>query len=214
VAAAASAPDGVPAAAIAAASDDPAPVLAAGLADEGTAWRELALHWNVAIGEGDACTAAAQAWLMCLRPGGGGLSALRQLDRPAVVALRDGDARVVRAVLVGLTDTEVTLQAGAQRFVLTLPALARVWRGEFATFWRAPQGWRDGVDGLAQPAVRGWIDGQLDAAGIDGGPPLRERVRIFQLAQGLPPDGLAGPLTLIRLNRIAGVDEPVIEKGR
>jgi len=202
-------------AAIAAATDDPAPVLAAGLADEGTAWRELALHWNVAIGEGDACTAAAQARLMCLRSGGGGgLGALRQLDRPAILALRDGDARTVRALLVGLTDTEVTLQAGARRFVLTLPTLARVWRGEFATFWRAPQGWRDGADGLAQPTVRVWVERQLDAAGVDGGLPLRERVRVFQLAQGLPPDGLAGPLTLIRLNRIAGVDEPAIERGR
>ena len=44
---------------------------------------------------------------------------------------------------------------------------------------------------------------------------LRERVTDFQLAQGLPPDGLAGPLTLMRLSGAAGGgDEPVIERGR
>ena len=37
---------------------------------------------------------------------------------------------------------------------------------------------------------------------------------MFQLAQGLPPDGLAGPMTLMRLNRSAGVDEPSLEGGR
>jgi len=201
-------------AAVAAASDDPAELLASALADEGIAWRELALRWNVAIGEGDACIAAAQASLVCLRPVGGGLGALRQLDRPGILALRHGDGRPVWALLVGLTDSAVSLQVGAQRFVLTLPALARVWRGEFATFWRAPQGWRDGADAIAQPAVRGWVSEQLDAAGIDAAAPMRERVRVFQLAQGLPPDGLAGPMTMIRLNRVAGIDEPVIEGGR
>jgi hypothetical protein len=35
--------------------------------DEAQAWRELALHWNVAIGEGDPCVAARQAALACFR---------------------------------------------------------------------------------------------------------------------------------------------------
>jgi general secretion pathway protein A len=30
----------------------------------------------------------------------------------------------------------------------------------------------------------------------------------FQLTQGLAPDGLVGPQTLMQLNRAAGVDEP------
>jgi len=30
----------------------------------------------------------------------------------------------------------------------------------------------------------------------------------YQLLQGLPPDGRAGPLTLMHINRTAGVDEP------
>ncbi len=36
----------------------------------------------------------------------------------------------------------------------------------------------------------------------------RARIYRFQVAQGLVPDGVAGPLTLMLLNRAAGVDEP------
>jgi len=115
---------------------------------------------------------------------------------------------------VGLGEHEVTLQAGAQRFRLTLPALAAVWRGEFATFWRAPVGWRDGANAAVDPALRSWVAQQLDAASVATGPPLPERVRVFQLANGLPPDGVAGPLTLMLLNRSAGVDEPALQGGR
>ncbi|MBP9911577.1 MAG: peptidoglycan-binding protein, partial [Rubrivivax sp.] len=196
------------------ASADPAAVLAAAHTEVGIAWRELALRWNVAIGEGDACVAAAQARLICLPRTGGGLPVVRQLDRPGIVTLRAGNGRPGWALLVALREDEVTLQAGAQRFRLTLPALATVWRGEFATFWRAPAGWREGANAAADPALRNWVAQQLDAAGVAAGTPLPERVRMFQLAQGLPPDGVTGPLTLMLLNRSAGVDEPSLAGGR
>ena len=34
------------------------------------------------------------------------------------------------------------------------------------------------------------------------------QLRAFQLAQGLPADGMPGPMTFMQLNRAAGVDEP------
>jgi general secretion pathway protein A len=49
---------------------------------------------------------------------------------------------------------------------------------------------------------------------MDAGRPLRERVWAFQLAQGLPPDGVAGPMTLMRLSQAAGIDEPRLESER
>jgi general secretion pathway protein A len=105
-------------------------------------------------------------------------------------------------VLVGLTDRQATLHSAGRSFVLDLPALASVWRGEFATFWRTPPGWREGSDRSA------WLEQQLAPAAGSAAQPLRERVHAFQLAEGLPPDGLAGPMTLMRLNRAAGVEEP------
>ena len=168
----------------------------------------------MAIGEGEPCAAVVQARLACFKSATGGLPAVRQLARPGVVTLAGPGGESRYAVLVALDAQQATLQAGAQRFVLTLPALARVWRGEFATFWRVPPGYREGTDLAANAASRAWIEQQLQTVGTDATRPLRERVWAFQLAQGLPTDGVAGPMTLMRLSRTAGSDEPKLESER
>jgi general secretion pathway protein A len=181
------------------------------------AWRELALRWQVAIGEGDACTAAAQARLACYRSIAGGLPIVRQLQRPGLIALHapgsEGSASGF-AVLVSLGQRQATLVAAGRRFVLDLPTLASVWRGDFATFWRMPPGWDEGVDGVGGQRTAEWLDSRLAAAGVRTPGPLRSRVRDFQVAQGLPADGVPGPVTLMQLNRAVGVVEPSLEPGR
>jgi general secretion pathway protein A len=88
-----------------------------------------------------------------------------------------------------------------------LPALAGAWRGEFATFWRSPPGWEPGPAG--QLAARRWAAPQLAAVlPAQQGQSFAEQVAAFQLLQGLPVDGQAGPLTLMQLSRVAGVPEP------
>ncbi|MDE2081828.1 MAG: hypothetical protein KGI90_10780 [Burkholderiales bacterium] len=185
---------------------DPQALLRAAGSDPERAWRELALRWNVAIGEGPACVAAAQAQLACYRSAGGGLAALRQLARPALLTLQAADGTPRYALLTGLGAGDATLAVGRQSFVLSLSALAQVWRGDFATFWHVPPGWHDGA--APGPALRDWIEARLRSAGQAGPAPLRDRVWAFQLAQGLRPDGIPGPITLMRLNRVAGVAEP------
>jgi general secretion pathway protein A len=214
VAAAVPAPGLAPAAAASGPGPDTAAagrlLWAAALPDAAIAWRELALRWNVAIGEGEPCAAAAQAQLACFRSTSGGLAAVRHLQRPAVLTLRGATGAPRFVLLVGLDDTQATLQAGSTRQTLTLPALANLWRGEFATFWRTPPGWRDGGDPSASPAFSAWMDAQLSAAGHAPGPTLAQRVWAFQLASGLPADGRAGPMTLMRLSRRSGVAEPTL----
>jgi general secretion pathway protein A len=43
---------------------------------------------------------------------------------------------------------------------------------------------------------------------------LRQRVFAFQVQQGLDLDGLAGPITLMQLNRASGIDEPQLQPER
>ncbi len=201
--ASASTPDKLPAAVV----DDPAALRALAQADEAQAWRELALHWNVAIGEGDPCVAARQAALVCFRSASGGLGLLRSLSRPVLLVLRAADGSRSHVLLVALDDEAATLQSGRQRLRLALPALAGAWRGEFATFWRSPPGWEPGPAG--QLAARRWAEPQLAAAlPAQQGQGFAEQVAAFQLLQGLPVDGQAGPLTLMQLSRVAGVPEP------
>ncbi len=191
-----------------------AAVLAAAQHSEAEAWRELGRLWNLAIGAGDPCLATATARVLCFRSSGG-LAVVRQLGRPGLMVLRDAQDRPRYALLVALSDEHATLRVGTATWQLALPALAGVWRGEFATLWRAPPGWRDPGEGPPGPELRRWLAQQLDRAG-SGAPelPLRARVWAFQVAQGLPPDGLAGPMTLMLLGRAGGVGEPRLGSDR
>ncbi|MFN8893376.1 MAG: ExeA family protein [Betaproteobacteria bacterium] len=205
---AASAPEPATASATAA-LDDRAALATLALADEAQAWRELALRWNVAIGEGEPCTAVRQAGLACFRSSGGSLGLLRGLSRPVLLVLRADDGRRVHALLVALGDDAATLQAGRTPLRLALPELARRWRGEYGTYWRVPPGW---APGDSAGLVRQWAAPHLARARP---PPRPEgfaaQGAAFQLLQGLPVDGKAGPLTLMQLSRAAGVDEPRLE---
>ena len=194
--------------------NDPAEVLAAGLATPALAWRELALRWQVSVGEGDPCVAVRQAQLACLHSASGGLPLVRQLARPGLLTLRGAAGAPVYALLTGLGPNGASLQVGTRQFALSLPALASIWRGEFDTYWRPPPAWPSEAGTATPAALRDWIQARLDTAGLPASTQtLTARIRAFQLAQGLPVDGLAGPLTLIALQGPqpgAGAAEPVL----
>ncbi len=191
--------------------------LDAALRSEAQAMRELASAWKVPLAEGDPCGTAARQQLQCFKSDDGGLAMLRALDRPGVLTVYDDAGKPAYILLVSLGADSATLRGtgGATQTVL-LSALAKSWRGEFATLWRTPPAYigrlppgQNGpvVDWVAQQVARAQGDalptapGTLDAA-------LQERIANFQLARGLKPDGRVGPITLMHLNRVAGIDEP------
>jgi general secretion pathway protein A len=192
--------------------DEPAALLAAAWSDEAQAWRALAVAWKAPLAEGDACAAAAQAGLACFRTRGG-LAAVRQLDRPGVVTLRARDDAPSQstgyALLVALDEQVATLQTQGRHWRLSPAALATLWRGDFGTLWRTPPGWRE-AEGALAARTRIWVQERLAAAGqtSKATQPLRERIWAYQVAQGLQPDGLAGPMTMMQLAREGGSDEP------
>ena len=183
--------------------------------DDHQAWRELAPLWGLAESTEDPCHAAARAQTLCFK-GTTSLALIRQLARPGWVTLYDDRKQPFYALLTGLSDDAAWLQVGGTPLRLPLATLANLWRGEFATFWRAPPGFARGIaDGASGPAVD-WLATQLasfngqpaPAAGQVFDSALRARIQAFQLAQGLQPDGRPGPMTLMQLNRTAGVPEP------
>jgi general secretion pathway protein A len=200
----------------------PAASATVAIADEPQAWRELAAVWGLSLVAGDPCVAAARQQVQCFR-GSGGLALIRQLDRPGIVTLRDGDGRRAYALLVGLGNDSVTLRlAGGGLQTVPLAELARLWRGDFATFWRAPPGYEAGRAGPLPAALADWLSPRLPdpppappgAAALPREDILRAQVQAFQLTQGIKPDGLAGPLTLMLVNRASGVAEPRLQPER
>nr|WP_297356497.1 AAA family ATPase [uncultured Caldimonas sp.] len=208
----------VPASAVSAAS---APsVLEQPIADERQAWRELAGVWNLRIDGEQPCRAVQTQQVRCFAARMD-LGLIRQLDRPGILALQKDDGAPTFALLVGLTADSAVLQSGGRRERVPLLALTRHWQGYYATYWRVPPSYTETLtEGSTGPMVDR-IAAQL--ARLEGAPApqgrqvfdaaMRERVHAFQLAQGLKPDGLAGPYTLMQLNRATGIDEPHLQRG-
>jgi general secretion pathway protein A len=182
---------------------------------EKDAWREMTRAWNVAAGDSDPCQAARQQQIHCFRSSNSTLALIRQLDRPVILKLRDGSNRPAYALLTGLSNQNATLRVGGASKSVSLVSLADYWRGEFTTLWRAPPDYAGTIVDSKQPAAR-WLALQLATARGDTRPlagrlddaSLKAGIHAFQLTQGLPSDGVAGPVTLMQLNRVMGVDEP------
>ncbi|MBC7699544.1 peptidoglycan-binding domain-containing protein, partial [Aquabacterium sp.] len=187
---------------------------------ERRAWLDLAPLWKLPLAEGDPCAQAQQVNVHCFRSSRG-LSLIRQLDRPGILTLNDESGHATYALLTSLDKQSATLSMGGVTKTVPLATLLKVWRGDFATFWRAPPGYLQSiVDGNAGPLV----DTLVTRLAIAQGEPvtadkhtydaaLKAKVAAFQQAHGLRPDGVAGPTTFMQLNRVTGVDEPRLRTG-
>ncbi|WP_420473869.1 AAA family ATPase [Noviherbaspirillum sp. ST9] len=185
------------------------------LRDEADAIRQLGKLWGLSLAEQNPCESARTQHIHCHRSSGG-IAELRQLDRPAMLKLYDQGNRPFYVMLTALSDNAARLRAGDARQELGLVSLARFFRGEFITLWRAPDGFENTVEtGDRGPAVD-WFASEL--AKLSGGsapgpnqpfaPKTLKQVKHFQQAHGLFVDGVIGPVTAMHINRAAGVDEP------
>ncbi|MDR6765590.1 general secretion pathway protein A [Acidovorax delafieldii] len=198
-------------------------------ASDNAAWQALASAWGASVADGaDACATLPRDGLRCYRNRRAGLNLVRQIDRPVLLTLfpsEEGDV-AVSAVLRRLDGDMATLEGAGRAVRVPVAELAQVWRGDMATLWRTPPDMPDKGDLAETAAGAAWLDQQLattaaggsrvgaPAAGRTTTPAQRQaRIQRFQLAQGVTPDGRAGPLTLMLLNRVNGVSEPRLRTG-
>lgn len=186
------------------------------------AYSALFRAWNADYEGGDACRQAESLGLRC-RAARGGLDELREVNRPALLDLHDEQGQEFHATLTRLDDKTATLEVGGVTRPIALGVLAAQWSGNYTVLWRTPpQGQQKIQFGQKGPAVA-WLSRQL-AQGQDSGPEstadpifddaLRRRVKQFQLAHGLIPDGVVGLQTLMRLSGVSDQTAPKLVPGR
>jgi len=181
------------------------------------AYKALFRAWGADYQGGDPCRQAEGLGLRC-RNSRGGLNELRELNWPAVLLLRDSRRREFYATLNVLDDNTAGFTLGTQTRTIAIGALAAQWSGQYTLLWRMPPGAQENIrSGERGPAVA-WLARQLAQAqgreaqtGEDAlfDQMLLRQVKQFQLAEGLVPDGLVGPRTLMRL---AGVIDKTAPK--
>jgi general secretion pathway protein A len=145
----------------------------------------------------------------------GGLSELFLLDQPVVLKLATATGSEYAVALLRLANQVATIRIAGEERLVPLTELAGAWSGRYTVLWKAPPGFADNiVPKQAGPAVA-WlrqamarVDGVADEGGDVYDAALARRVRAFQLAEGITPDGLVGPLTAIRLNFRTGLAGP------
>ena len=194
---------------------DPAGLLAAAAARPDATWAALFRAWGYALPEGvsdeAACRRAEAAGLRCLA-GRGAWQQLLQLDRPALLWLRDAGGAEYPVLLRALAGDRATLEAGGVEAAWPVDTLSRHWMGRHLLLWRPLA---DGAvlrPGMRHPAVAtlrarlrraGFgLPPAADSQGFD--PELEAAVRRFQRERGLRADGIVGARTQMKLNELPG----------
>jgi len=187
--------------------------------DQHMAFQALFKRWEVPYKKGeDVCQQAQAGGLRCLK-GLGSLSSIMKLNRPAVLKLFDDQGRNYYVALTGITGQTAMIEVGGEARSVMLKEVEKRWLGDYTLLWRLPPDYRGDI----RPGMKGrdiyWLDAQL--ATVQGRKPLTAetlaydtqlvvQVKKFQLAEGMVPDGVIGPQTIIHLNNAAGGKDPTL----
>jgi general secretion pathway protein A len=154
------------------------------------------------------------------------LKALLNLNRPAVLKLFDDKGKEFYATVKGVEGQRIVLVVGGETKTVDFQEIEKRWLGDYLLLWKAPVNYK----GIIRPGDKGpqivWIDRYVSLSGnkqsqvrtsnlydLD----LVKRVKRFQLSEGVIPDGVVGPQTIIHLINRQGTKEPLLtanNKGR
>jgi general secretion pathway protein A len=169
------------------------------------AWQALLAQWSlpanaITVDPAGPCTRL-QDQVHCVQ-GRSRLDTLLAVDRPILLRLHTGNTGAW-ALLLGADARNVRLELGGQRLDVDRQVFQAQWDGSYAGLWRGPAVLDTApTTGSVGPTVN-WLWLRLLPQSASADAPydatLRDAVRNFQNARGLPADGVAGPLTLMAL---------------
>jgi general secretion pathway protein A len=195
---------------------------------ETEAMRMLLSLWGVNLkdlGPGDPCDRLPAYGLRCERDRGTWRQ-LQALDTPALLRVRPGRGQgrdATYLVLSGLGENSITLVHPNGSYTVSRADLKQLLSGSYTLVWQLPPVGAASIGAGSQGEAVRWLrkllsqvpelgvtdteSGVFDAA-------VGSAVRRFQATQGLNPDGIAGPKTLIQLNNAVGMPGiPKLSKG-
>ncbi len=178
---------------------------------------DLAGLWGLSLAaeRHDYCSYANEHDLGCLARKDS-LETLRNMNRPAVLTLYNDEGAPFHVVISGLYEDSALFIAGNTQHELALSAITSRWFGEYLLLWQQPPFKRK----LLQPGERGasvsWLAETLqqlevyEATGrevrLEG--TLLGAFKRFQFSNGLTPDGVLGPMSMIHLNTASKLPGP------
>ncbi|MGI9225408.1 MAG: AAA family ATPase [Woeseiaceae bacterium] len=191
-------------------------ILAEGLTRLDSAFAVLFEIWGLEYSGGEACAQASNSGYACLI-NRGSWSSLRQLDRPAILALTDSRGNSHRVVLTALLGDQVELSIAGVSVTHPFMSVTDKWFGQYVLLWKPPNGqsFALGPGSLDENVV--WlrqslatIDERYRADPLDSNvfdSSLEQRVREFQRDHRLDVDGLVGRQTQIIINSLLAPDD-------
>lgn len=188
------------------------------------AYAVLFSAWGMAAEQtrpAEACRSLEQKGMRCLDTEGN-LEMIRRMNKPAVLKLQDDRGQEYYAALIALNTETAVMHVGQEKRQVPMSEISRYWLGDFTVIWKVPADYHGEIrPGDRGPAVR-WLAARL-ASLRDGNPSgkpsgiydpgLQKQVKRFQLAEGLRPDGIVGPQTVIMLSASSPEGGPSLADG-
>ncbi len=182
------------------------------------AFKSLLALWGIdyqADKNGSACFYAQSQGLSCMKRQAS-LEVVRDYNRPAVLTLYNKESKPLYVLLKKIKNNEAHLIIVDKEFVVSINELQKYWYGDFTLLWKKPPFYinalkpgdeSESVVWLTQQLNKLYPDRQIVASRIYT-QSLLEKVRGFQLSEGLVADGVVGVQTITHLNDALNINVP------
>jgi general secretion pathway protein A len=185
--------------------------------DKFLAYQAVLKRWGVAYPREPfvlACDFAEMYGLRCLHNSGNWRSLLK-LDRPTVMTLNNEFGQTLYFALLAIEGQDALVNFQGQVYWVSMDELDRYWLGEYALLWKLPP-YKSRVVVPGQQTEEQWLTNSFARLGRDYASTdesLSLKVQRFQKNAGLVPDGIAGTMTLIHINKRLCLDCPKLLGG-
>jgi general secretion pathway protein A len=203
--------------------DDIETIIKSAARNSDSAYRELFNTWNLPFksNKTSACKQAEKLSLSCLFRQGG-TDDLKSHNRPAVMTLIN-DLGAKRYITITKINGDIaTIYSNNKAYSIRLQDLEKYWRGHYTLLWNKPEHYSSIISPGDSGEMIDWLKLQLEKINHTSAPDLVigryddyliEKVKTFQSQQGLITDGIVGPVTIIHLNNMLGIDAPQLNSA-